>query len=418
MPHQLAVTVCARVAPGETDGLERQLRALAGTPGSPVFPFAQLAGVHFGRLLTLNDGAPTPRLLFMLDVDAPLGPRLDQLVDVAARELDGIFSHCEGYPDAASRNRDTRLAYIKAHLTDEAVFYVHAIGRSVEHVCRANQLRTSIEEFTDASRGAWRGRSAVEVRQAIRDFVQGTPSLAWAMAPPEKIDRSFRLRELVHMICVPLLLIVLLPLLLPATLIWIVWLRLHEQRDPPPQVELEAGRLRALRDMEDFGPQNQISTLAEIKPGAFWHLTAAVFLGIANYSARHLFTRGSLAGLRTVHFARFITLGQPRRVLFASYYDGSLESYMNDFIDKVAWVLNGVFGNEAGFPPTRWLFGAGARSESGFKAFLRGNQIPTQVWFSAYPHLTAANVDANSNLQAGLWGEMNETEAARWLQLL
>ena len=143
-----------------------------------------------------------------------------------------------------------------------------------------------------------------------------------------------------------------------------------------------------------------------------------MFLGLANYSSRHLFSRGSLAGLRTVHFARFITFGRPARVLFMSYYDGSLESYMNDFIDKVAWVLNGVFGNEAGFPRTQWLLGAGARDEAGFKAFLRGNQIPTQAWYSAYPNLTSANVDANARLAAGLRGEMSESEAARWLQLL
>jgi len=77
-----------------------------------------------------------------------------------------------------------------------------------------------------------------------------------------------------------------------------------------------------------------------------------------------------------------------------------------------------VFGNESGYPRTHWLFGAGARDESGFKAFLRGHQIPTQAWYSAYPELTAINVDANARLRAGLRGEMSESEAAAWLQLL
>lgn len=418
MPHQLAVTVSARVAAGQAEALDRQLRALAGTPGSPCFPFARLSGVHFGRLLVLGDGAPTPRLLFSLDVDAPLQPRLDQLVQLAGEDLDQVFSHCEGYPGPGGRGPQARLDYLRAHLTGVTVFYAHAVGRSVEQVRQADALRAAIEDFLDRSAGGWDGRSAVEVRQAIQAFVRETPSLGWALAPLEGPDLSFRLRELLHMIGVPALLILLLPLLLPAVLVWLVWLRVHERRDPEPDLVLDPGRLRDLRELEDFGPQNQISTLAEVKPGAFWHLTATAFLGIADYSARHLFNQGSLAGLRTVHFARFMSLGRPRRVLFTSYYDGSLESYMNDFIDKVAWVLNGVFGNEAGYPRTRWLFGAGARNEAGFKAFLRGNQIVTQAWYSAYPQLTAANVDANAKLRAGLWGGMTEAEAAEWLRLL
>jgi hypothetical protein len=34
-----------------------------------------------------------------------------------------------------------------------------------------------------------------------------------------------------------------------------------------------------------------------------------------------------------------------RRVLFFSNYDGSLVSYMDDFVNKVAWGLNAVFSN-------------------------------------------------------------------------
>jgi hypothetical protein len=292
------------------------------------------------------------------------------------------------------------------------------VGRSLEDIRLDAAVRTAIEELLDASGRRWQGCAALEVRDAIRELVAKRPELAPALAPPSPPGLAFRLREGAHMAGVPVLLVLLLPLLVPAALVWVAWLRAHELGDPPPAVPLDPARLRALRDMEDLGPQNQISTLAQVRPGAFWHLTAWVFLAIANYSARHLFNRGSLAGLRTVHFARFMKLGSPRRVLFTSYYDGSLESYMNDFIDKVAWVLNGVFGNEDGYPRTRWLFGAGARDESGFKAFLRGHQIPTQAWYSAYPDLTAANVDANARLRDGLRGTMGEAEAAAWLQLV
>ena len=43
-------------------------------------------------------------------------------------------------------------------------------------------------------------------------------------------------------------------------------------------------------------------------------------------------------------------LDDNRRLIFASSYDGSLESYMDDFISRLAWGINLVFGNGAGFP--------------------------------------------------------------------
>ena len=65
---------------------------------------------------------------------------------------------------------------------------------------------------------------------------------------------------------------------------------------------------------------------------------------------RHVFNRGNLAGVKTIHFARWVFLDGKRRVFFASNYDGSLESYMDDFIDKIAWGLNIVFSNGFGYP--------------------------------------------------------------------
>jgi hypothetical protein len=414
VPHQEALTVWARIAPGQAESLDRMLRGAGGA----VLPFAELSGVHFGRLLIVDDGAPAPGLLLTLDVDGPHEAHLERLVDVGGEGLDRVLCHCEGYPPPGARDRPARLAYLRSRLTSVAVFYAHVVGRSLDQVVGEARLRAAIEDFLDRGGQGWRGRSALEVRTAVRAFVEGETALSWALEPPSRPDLGFRLREGLHAVGVPALLVLLLPLLIPAALVWLVWLRAHELNDPPPDVPLDSRRLRELRDLEDLGPQNQISTLAEVKPGAFWHLTSWAFLAIANYSARHLFSRGSLAGLRTVHFARFMRFGTPRRVLFTSYYDGSLESYMDDFIDKVAFVLNGVFGSGSGYPRTSWLFGAGARNEGGFKAFLRGHQIPTQAWYSAYPDLTAANVDANARLRAGLHGTMSEEEARAWLQLL
>ena len=108
-----------------------------------------------------------------------------------------------------------------------------------------------------------------------------------------------------------------------------------------------------------------------------------------DYAVRHIFNRADLAGVKTIHFARWVFLDGRRRVVFASSYDGSVESYMDDFIDKVWWGLNAVFSNGVGYPRTRWLLFGGARDERAFKRVLRRRQEPVQVWYSAYPDLTA-----------------------------
>ena len=74
--------------------------------------------------------------------------------------------------------------------------------------------------------------------------------------------------------------------------------------------------------------------------------------------------------------------------------------------------------NGFGYPKTRWLVLDGARDELAFKHYLRRHQVPTRVWYSAYPRLTAANVARNEQIRNGLRGDMGREEAEQWLQLL
>ncbi|HLZ10472.1 MAG TPA: hypothetical protein VKT80_17940, partial [Chloroflexota bacterium] len=125
-----------------------------------------------------------------------------------------------------------------------------------------------------------------------------------------------------------------------------------------------------------------------------------------------------LAGVKTIHFARWVPIDGDRRVLFASYYDGSLESYMDDFIDKEAWGLNAVFSNGVGYPRTNWLVLDGAKDEQAFKDFLRSHQTPTPVWYSAYDRLTTLNIEKNAKIRAGLYGSLTDSQIREWLGLL
>jgi hypothetical protein len=106
-------------------------------------------------------------------------------------------------------------------------------------------------------------------------------------------------------------------------------------------------------------------------------------------------------------------------LLFASNYDGSLDSYMDDFINKVAFGLNLVFSNGIGYPRTRFLVLDGASDEQAFKNYIRRHQFPTEVWYKAYPDLSAADLARNRRIREGFERRtMTETEARAWLSLI
>ena len=158
--------------------------------------------------------------------------------------------------------------------------------------------------------------------------------------------------------------------------------------------------------------------MGPVKPGWVRRVTITGVLLAIDYVTRHVLNHENLAGVKTIHFARWVALDDWRRVIFASNYDGSLESYMDDFIDKVAFGLNASFSHGVGFPRTRWLFFEGARREEEFKDYLRVHQVPTPVWYSAYEALSAPNLANNALIRSGLWGPMSRADAAAWLQRL
>ena len=92
---------------------------------------------------------------------------------------------------------------------------------------------------------------------------------------------------------------------------------------------------------------------------------------------------------------------------------------MDDFINKVAWGLNLVFSNGVGYPSTDFLIKRGAEQETKFKRYLRNRQVPTDVWYKAYPGLTAFDLAENGHVRRGLEKRPDGARALRnWLAKL
>ncbi len=428
MIPQAGVNVVCAVLPGHLESLRGLLGQMGQRPAdNELIPFGRVEGIHFARLLLLDpatglDGADIPaHLILMADFDEPLHTRLADLVEAAGTGLDALFGHCQGYPGSDAITRDARLAFLNGHVVRSDAHYTNTIGRTVKQVRQEAHLREGVEGFLDA-RGDSSGDDPARVRAAVQDFVRCDPQLAWATSPADGRDLSWRLHELVWLAAVPLLALIvtlaLLPLAVLALAVYVVALRIHELSEPVSTEKPSPEHVRELAAIEDHSPQNQYSLVGFVKPTLFRHFTIRAVLLLTDYATHHIFNRANLAGVKTIHFARWVPIDDRRRVIFASNYDGSVETYNDDFIDKLWWGLNATSSSGQGYPKTSFLLFGGARDELAFKNVIRVHQVPTQVWYSAYPRLTALNIESNACIRAGLHGPMSTADARRWLALL
>jgi hypothetical protein len=421
MPHQEALTVIVEIRDGQVAPLKKMLGSIREHGGNwNIVAFVQLPRVHFARFVVFDatrdlKGNPLPaQLALLIHVDAPLAEHLDELSTVCGVGMDAVFSHCEGYPAATDRSPQTRRKFLRDHSYKSDAVHVNRRGRTVEQIHQAELLRRALNRFLDA--GDYSRQSPAEIKERVVAFVRASADLSWALRLPPAPALSWRIKEFIHRVFFVLLAIVVAPLLLLGLPLFLLLLRYHEKRDVPSPSVAVAESVRAFRDDEDYWAHNQVIAVGLFKPGLFRKIISRLILGVADYATRHIYNRGVLSGLNTIHFARWVRFDDGRRLFFSSNYDGSLESYMNDFIDKAAWGLNAIFSHGDGFPTTAYLFCRGITDEKAYKRFLPTRQVQSSVWYSAYPSLTTKNIANNEAIRRGLSEHMNEQQTRLWLK--
>jgi hypothetical protein len=143
--------------------------------------------------------------------------------------------------------------------------------------------------------------------------------------------------------------------------------------------------LEEVEDREDRTLQNHLVTVSAVKESPIRILTLRRVLRALSLLVKVYFNQADLGGIRTIHFAQFLILENPDRLLFMSNYDAAFGSYLQEF-NSVRGVT-AVWSNCDGFPPSFGLLRDGAEDEQRFRQFGRRNQAPTLGWFSAYPDL-------------------------------
>jgi hypothetical protein len=417
---QSAVTIVTAISPGHEAQLESLLETAGQDPANnSSVPFRHFPNVHFARFFILPaatdfDGRSfAPRLVFLADVDGPGDAFVLQLIGAAGAGIDSIYQHCQDYPGRLGL-RD----YLQSNRLNEAACYVNTVGRTVSQIHQEAELREAIQAFLDRNMRPLRNAPPRSVRAAIQEFVESEPGLAWARQPLPPPRPLYVINEKVQLALVSTVGIVLFPAVLLGLPVYLALLRWHESRDIARDVVPDDALVQRLAAQEDHGVQNPFTSAGFLKPGPFRRLTGSVVLWGANFLARHAFNHADLIGVKTIHFARWVFVDQKRRLFFASNYDGSLENYMDDFIDKIAWGLNIVFSNGVDYPKTRFLILDGAHNEQVFKRFNLTHQLVTPFWYAAYQGLTALNIENNARIRAGLYGAMDEATTRAWLRRL
>ncbi|SDE91598.1 hypothetical protein [Terriglobus roseus] len=430
MTPQASVMYAAPLRPGAAAVVHQLLCGMNKKPGvydpqNDLIPLHTFPQLHFARLLVVQDlanadravyGLPTTGLpeylVFLAEIDGEESTFRNDLVRVARAGLVKLFTNCSTYKDGSDLGD-----WLNASRTDAAATYVNWRGRTVVQVREEETLRRFLKQKLKED---MRADSAENVRLALQATVDRSKAQGeLRLTSPIPTPIAWRIQNALNLILVPVVFLLFSPLLLILLPFLILQIRHWEKNDPAIAPPVDPNHSEKLLEMENQDVTNQFNVFGSLKPGRLRLWVVRLLLLFTDYAARHLYHSGNLARVSTIHFARWVFMDGGQRMLFSSIYDGSLESYMDDFINKVGFGLNITFSNGIGYPRTRWLLLDGCQDEQTFKRVLRRHQLPTEVWFNAHPGLTAANKHRNLLIRAGLEKQsMSEKEAAAWLALI
>ena len=455
------VTVVVPFDDKHSDAVNRHLDGLGNLQGGPVADVLdERAFVHFMSLSVVR-GSSRRSAHLVLEAQADGYPKgvLRRLADAIGDELRGVLA-AAGVTVAASGLGDFLVRHDRqvgqGWFSVPGVVFAGTPGMTVERIRQERALASRITGILDdlPPQG-----SALATLARVREQLFGRGDHKWAFIaqPVPLLGEGEKIQKLIlpaiwsalRTFLWPLFVVLALAFLVRGAWVsmqWGLWagflaglwaafltfgaelvvgliaapiaylrLRRKEEDDVPDTRDPSATAVGEIMARENRCAQNHLTAVSTMKPGMLRRLVLRIVLWFIGVSTRY-FRPGTLQGIGTIHFARWILLPGTDKLLFFSNYGGSWESYLEDFILRAREGLTGVWSNTEGFPKTENLAFGGAEAGDSFKSWARLQQQPTRFWYSGYPELTTERVRINAAIRDGLATASTEVAAARWLE--
>ncbi len=192
----------------------------------------------------------------------------------------------------------------------------------------------------------------------------------------------------------------------------------HDSSTPPDHIEaIMTNENSDIMSQDQI--QNHMVSVQRLVPQWF---RMRILLPLSFQLIRRMLTTGIirpgfLGNVGTVHYARWVHLPKTRNYVFFSNYDGSWESYLEDFITKVSTGVNAAWSHCIGFPRTKNLMFKGVEDGDRFKRWARGSMRATPFWYSAYPDLSVEMIRRNALIRDGIVRARTTSDAEAWIDL-
>lgn len=445
MPQSIFTAVFP-VTRGEQQKLRTKLIALnynGLTPPADPLGFQSLEMLHYASLFMYEDPLDGWFLVFENNIDGEVDNYFQALIHLAQERDQGatlldLFQSCQGFEERALSDL---AAYFLQHVHYPSAGYSGCVGRTRNQILfEADIHRTASKVLSTFPSDADEAEVAKAIHNAlikderfsyIADIPPETPNGEALLAAqsianrPEKPEgASLLFRRLCSAIKTawktdgikPVITVVF------ASIVFIlmgIWNQLRKEPSAPEDTQRpDLKQVGEQQSFEDFSPTNHMISVVHSYPdfSRRWAKWAAFTL--LDFLARYKFTHGLLGTIPTIHFAHWATLNDHRRTLFVSNFDGSWDSYLDDFTLKAAKGLTLAWAHGVGFPKSIFMLWGGAAKGPQFIDWARRSMVPSLAWYNAYPGLSIRNINLNSALRQALVKDTEQNNATNWLELI
>jgi hypothetical protein len=436
------LTIAIPVKEGGSCALRKELRALRQTHGkgshcfdrSPTVLF--VSGVIIGSQ-KYNKTVDLPEtFVFATTYWGPASVHLDDLISTQWDCLIGIFQHCKGFQTPASPQSLKKL--LKDHAYGSA-FGSRYQRMTKDEITREKKLRDEIHRYLSRAQDldAFDSLSAVQIKTLIQRHIRiREEKFGWAFRPAKSMSLPefwIQYRTIVFAVAalgllnwalwkaskgwvsfmgnvVKLEIIIAVELVI-AILVW-MWLIARQRNETAKRPDDDHVRSIAASQLNPV--LNEMTAAVPLKPGWLrqWYYYAA--LGILRVVTKQY-------TVPTVSSIRWLVIDDRKRLVFLSNFSNMTDFYVRDFLNAklTAYGINFMFTNGTYFPDAKLLYRLGILGNpEGYMNAVHTGQHVTDLWYAHEPMLTQDLIHQFREIRNGLFREMDEEDAAKWLRLL